>query len=124
MRFTPLSTLVLLTLTSWALFCHAGTSGLLEVISPKDGSVYKVGNDILAQVRILDGELKKQNPMITLTFQRAIPRPDVNEHLETLPLNELSKDGYEFEVLKDYQVRLQLTLPSFLHRRSAAKLNL
>ncbi|KAF9305304.1 hypothetical protein BGZ74_010738 [Mortierella antarctica] len=106
MRFSPLYTLVLLTLTSWILFCHATPAmapAPFEVISPEEGSEYYVGDRILAQVLVLDEELEDKSPIITLTLQRAIPKPDVNIHLNDVLLDNLSDDGYEFDILDEYQ---------------------
>lgn len=68
---------------------------------PEEGAEYFVGEKILALVRIIDEEL--YDPLIKLIFQRAIPRPDVNKHLTDVPLDELSDDGYEFDVTSDLQ---------------------
>ncbi|KAG0044054.1 hypothetical protein BGZ83_010714 [Gryganskiella cystojenkinii] len=66
-----------------------------------EGAEYHVGDRILAKVRIIDENL--HDAQVKLTFQRAIPRPDVNKYISDVSLSNLSKDGYEFEVLKDYQ---------------------
>ncbi|KAG0030109.1 hypothetical protein BGZ82_007588 [Podila clonocystis] len=101
MRTHSAITLVLVTLASWTLFCHAVPAGLIESISPEKGVEYNVGGSILAQVRIIDEEL--HDPQVKLTFQRAIPKPDINIHIADVNLSELSKNGYEFEVLKEFQ---------------------
>ncbi|KAF9367796.1 hypothetical protein CPC16_005999, partial [Podila verticillata] len=103
-RFSPVIIFVFVTLASWKLVCHAAPAGrslpqthdLIESILPKEGDKYYVGDTIRAQVRVIDDELK--DTQITITFQRAIPRPDVNIYIKDVLLSEPSKDGYEFDV--------------------------
>ncbi|KAF9953461.1 hypothetical protein BGZ72_005380 [Mortierella alpina] len=103
-------TLVLVTLASWTLFCHAAPAGLLprqdheliESISPKEGSTYNVGDTILAQVNVIDEELSDDTE-IKLTLQRAIPKPDVNVPVAVVALSDLSEKGYKFVVKAEHQ---------------------
>ncbi|KAF9938588.1 hypothetical protein BGZ67_010676 [Mortierella alpina] len=109
-------TFVLVTLASWTLLCHAAPAasqprqghGLIKSISPKEGRVYKVGDTITAKVRVIDHGLDNHT-QIKLTFQRAIPRPDVNVVLAEVDLSKLSEGGYEFEVTKEHQGDLSRT---------------
>ncbi|KAF9279027.1 hypothetical protein BGZ68_008166 [Mortierella alpina] len=108
MRFTPAVTFVLVTLASWTLVSQAAPAELsssssrgIEIVSPVEGDVYDIGDPIIAQIDVLDQELFRPEREIKLTFQRAIPKPDVNEHLEDVGITELSEDGYLFYVTPD-----------------------
>ncbi|KAF9572749.1 hypothetical protein EC968_009477 [Mortierella alpina] len=111
MRFPPVFTLVLVTVASWTLLCHAApvellsrqSQDLIESISPKDGSMYELGSEVIAQVRVKeDAELEDDTP-IQLTFQRAIPKPDVNIDLGEVELSELRDVGKKITLTEEHQ---------------------
>ncbi|KAF9957693.1 hypothetical protein BGZ70_009428 [Mortierella alpina] len=110
MRFSSVFTLVLVTLVSWTLFCHAAplvssstsSSDLIKAISPKQGAVYSIGDSVLAKVDVLDKDLDG-NTKIKVSLQRAIPKPDVNIYLAVVDLSVLSEDGYEFVLTEAHQ---------------------
>ncbi|CAO3570688.1 unnamed protein product [Mortierella alpina] len=109
MRFSPVFTLVLVTLASWTLYCHAApvgssstpSSGLIEATSPEDGASYSIGETVLAQVDVLDDTNLDDDTKVKLTLQRAIPKPDVNVFLADVELSDL-EDGYEFVLTKEH----------------------
>ena len=110
MRFPPVFTLVLVTLASWALFCHAAPVGssstpsseLIEATSPENGASYRIGETVLAQVDVLDDTNLDDDTKVKLTLQRAIPKPDVNVFLADVELSDL-EDGYEFLLTEEHQ---------------------
>ncbi|KAF9963085.1 hypothetical protein BGZ65_006076 [Modicella reniformis] len=108
MRFSPLITLVLVTLTSWLFLCYAApilpsATDLLDSISPESEAKFEIGDTAHAQVQVNDAALRELNPLVKLTFQRAIPKPDVNEVIISLALQELETDGVDFEILESYR---------------------
>ncbi|KAF9903860.1 hypothetical protein EC991_003237 [Linnemannia zychae] len=87
---------------------------IIVVTEPIVDSVYKVGDEITVKVSLPGGKnniLYKANTPIKLTIQKLIPKPNLNEYIDTVPARTLATTGFKFVALEKYIIDTQVNIP-------------
>ncbi|KAG0298174.1 hypothetical protein BGZ96_001719 [Linnemannia gamsii] len=86
---------------------------IIVVTSPKEGTNYKVGDQIHVKVKLPGGKkniLYIHNTPVKLIIQKRIPKPNLNKDIAFVPARILATKGYSFKALEEYIIDTQKTV--------------
>ncbi|KAF9996439.1 hypothetical protein BGZ65_007968 [Modicella reniformis] len=111
-----ISTLLFLTFCSLSTFVVATpppppSDDIMIVISPSYGN-YTVGDELYVRANILSKMFKERNPVLTISIQKSIRYPKLNEEIGNIRARFLEdSSGFMFLLKKKWLIKEQSSVP-------------